>query len=1018
MTLSGMKQVVETFDVSESTSSSKSWSSENIANKEKELLEDNNLYDVESITSDSSVYEEFDDFDPSNFRLTPQNTISPKREAVNTTNSSSADEAMSSEFKSVDSYESFYVLSLENQNEPSNKITNTNNSVSTNHNVDISYKDKVPVDVDEESMVVDVEDPELDVEMELDNVMTEIDAGNVSFDAAGSSAFVNTTNTYTNTNNDTNNNTDNVCGTMVNTVNHDSVENDVVMESEDELDSLKLQKYLKSQKITEICKRLKADLKGTKYTDEKYACFSERVYNYISDLKSYSSISSQDPTTTTSTLTSVDLKPLSTDSTNSLDDSAYDLVSAREALVFDTQPPNRDQPPSTQPTDNTTNIDNTNNTINNADNAVFRSEFEVEFQDFINKHRHLINQSFDSSADTVDTVDNRKSNQKEIQEVFKNKETTANVEDSDKIDLETESYHGLESVMSSSCINLVFSCLRSIKIAVGDNLHEHNVYTGTKKFMSKFLEILRKLNVLEKKLKNDFLALENNDYNLELTRNGFLTLMKVNNRLLTLYNNYKDHENLQRDSIRLKIDGISLLRSEILSKLEQTQMNTKVSDVKETLLARENRLEDIYNETGFFVLPLNYHNSYQNILYLFNFNYYTKVSKSYQISPPNTATLNNNINTPKNTNALDKTNKSVNNNTLYKDELFPDVTKEMLDKLRVLDHLPFKPVKLVPDLELKLFLWFQNSNTSSSNALNNTVFNNFLSPIAISSSSSTSSNNLNLSPYANSVNHNPATSNLFNNTHSSNNGQQYQKNNSLETVINLDVDENNYIDLFTVRNDLKLVLYCPMHKDVPYYRFKSDLVQYYNHFLNSKMVEFAEDVIENVQLVELLNHVMELTRDINHKFVSNLNMFHSLTQLSTNYYYLSQWSGDSSNSSLSNGTVNQQNSLFVKERVLKLMLTFKNNMPCLWCLVYFNFNTGKSKNPSPNNPKFTNRYFAEKNLLVSGIKFEFVHKLNKSLSAKYQAGLDQINRLISTPGTPKDIIEHITGTLNSQEYYM
>ncbi|XP_954598.1 uncharacterized protein TA18930 [Theileria annulata] len=1003
-----MNQVVETFDVSESPPSSNSGSPENNLNNDKEFLEDNNICDVESITSDSSVYEEFDDFDPSNFRLTPQNTISPKREATNTTNNSSSDEVMSSEFKSVDSYESFYVLSLENQNDTSNKMsldtTNTIDKVDTTNNNSntTNINGTREIVVDEESMVVDVGEPELDVEMELDNVMAEINGGSVSFDAAGSSAFVNTST-------DTTNNVDN----MVNAFGSDNpLENGLIMESEDELDNAKLQKYLKNQKITEICKRLKADLKGSKYVGEKYACFSERVYNYISDLRSYSSTSSHDPTTTTSTITSVDLKPLSTDSMGSLDDSSYDLGSARETNAFDTEP---------QPTKST---DQQFNGLSN--NVVVRDEFDVKFQDFLKKHQHLINQSFDSSEDTTDTVGSSKSDQKDYQEVSQSKEAPCDVDTIDKIEVESESRHGLEPVMSSSCINLVFSCLRSIKIAVGDNLHEYNVYSGTKKFMSKFLEILRKLNVLEKKLKNDFLALENNDYNLELTRNGFLTLMKMNNRLLTLYNNYRDHEKLQRDSIRLKIDGISLLRSEILSKIEQTQINIKVADVKEAFLSRENRLRDIYNETGFFVLPLNYQESYQNILYLFNFNYYSKINRSYQISPPNTIVsgVNNNTNTPKSTNnILDKPiNLNNYNNTMFKDELPPYVTREMLDNLRVLDHLPFKPVKLVPDLELKLFLYFQNSNTTSSanSLVNNGVFNNYFSPTVISSSSSASSNNLNLSPYTNKVNNNSTVCNLFNNSHGSSNGvyNGVEKNNSLETVINLNVDENIYIDVFTLRKELKLILYSPIHKDSPYYRFKSDLVQNYNQFLNSKIEEFVEDVIENVQLVELLNTVMEIAREINLKFVNNLNMFHSLTQLSTNYYYLSQWTNDSNNLGLANGQTNQRKNVFESEKVLKLMLTFKNNMPCLWCLVYFNFNTGKSPSKSPNYPKFTNRYFAEKNLLVSGVKFEFVHKLNKTLVANYQSGLDQINRLITTPGTPKDLVEHIMSTLNSQEYYM
>ncbi|UKJ87667.2 hypothetical protein MACJ_000105 [Theileria orientalis] len=1330
----------ETLDVSESTSNPNQSDLNTLNEPYTAVFSDKSklsasMYDAQSQTSDSSMYEDFGDFDPSNFRLTPHTTISPKREAC-----------LSSEFKSVDSFDSFTVLSIADSEEfmddnDDNKYKLEEDLVVDNSDdenlavIDTAlrdnenriaievYNDKSNLDVSvshEKKKGDSIEEVFIDLDTNSSEKGNEVTAGNVSFDIT------------------TNYNLKEKSMEKLTSLTDSS-------EGRDSLDSGRIIQYFKHEKVSEVCKRLKEDLIGTReqnpeelpLTDE--LPFSERVYNYISDLKAYSTISSNEANY--SRLSSVDFKALQTTETSdtlgvderekdfekeleppehqpssyvsneekdpkkvlkeaeapnsyesqpeesteydrkedrnkeheqredevigkdiAYDGEEYDNVigldfransvpeneipedkqeyiqevdskgtlkersfemdlkslqySTKRPLVYQEEGSGREmmveyeldrdqhkkpkqQPQLQQPhqleqhleqknyceddklvymsksmgrdnvnymknmgmfnrlekmndvtgvayvgfVDSSSGLDYVNRVdgasgltyegvigkkssvmygnrgydmsrveynenfnelnrlgrlerpnsferLNNLEkiasleriNSIEKASFE-KFNSFekLNSLDRLNSIKSVSSLDRFNGLDGLKviKNPNTLQNInsmqtgdskskysknerlnsvnevsYEDKTTTDRLVDENASKLastrrvvgdECESWEGLDCIPSSYGVNLVYSCLRTVKIAVGDSLHEYDVYTGTKKYMNEFIEMLRRLNALERKLRSEFIALENNDYSLEATRNSYLSLMKENSRLKGLLNYYKNYEKLQRDTIKLKSDNMAVTRSEILSKLNQFQEVSKMAEKNERMLAMEKSLLTVYDQTGFFILPL-HNEGLHNFAYVINYNYYTHHVRRVSTVRDKSVTREERYR---------EDGGATKDSYAQRDEKARgELSAEMLEKLKVLESLPYKPRKIEPDLELKVFIYFESCTTSSDQYL------------LVGSKTSNSSG----SEY-----------DIFGGKKRLSNGDNEEVggtgirggmlNGSSRVVgkvigvggsgskrdefreINVNIDKNMNIDLYTLKNELKLVLYSPIHKDTAYYRFKHDLVVWFNGTLNTMFNEYLEDQSETLQMKEVLKQVVEMTKEFNMRFVYYLKQFAELVKMSTNYSYGSQ------NDQERNEEQNQQNQQHKhtktdqfeecngnntvgkhrygeeyteygmssvgrlngdtnKNRVLKLMLTFKDNMPCLWCNITFNFNhkyTRIQKQSLYNS--VTRERGSSKDNLVTSVRFEFVHSLNKLYLTRYKDQLLQLNKLL-TRADELNIVDHLLKALSSQRFHI
>ncbi|UKK00076.2 hypothetical protein MACK_000144 [Theileria orientalis] len=1320
-----MEHHIETLDVSESTSNDKQTDSNSLNEPYKPVFSDKSklsasMYDAESQSSESSMYEDFGDFDPSNFRLTPHTTISPKREAC-----------LSSEFKSIDSYDSFMVLSIADSEDfiddkDGNKYKLEEDLVVDNSDdenlavIDTMLRDnenRIENEVDNDKSNLDgsvsdetkkgdsIEEVFIDLETNSSEKGNEVTAGNVSFDI------------------NTNYNLKDKSIEKLTSGTDSS-------EERDSLDSGRIIQYFKHEKVSEVCKRLKEDLIGTREQNPEELPlsdelpFSERVYNYISDLKAYSTISSNEANY--SRLSSVDFKALQTTETSDTlgaderakdfekelepqeqhqslslyvlkeqkepkkvlkeggapnsfeqqseafseydgkedrskqleqrenevigndmgyDEQEYDKViglefranslpeneipedkqeyvqeevdskgilkersfemdlkslqyptkrslvyqeegSGREMMVENEL--NRDQykkqkqQPQLQQSQpqqlqeknyskddkivdtsksmDKDNVDHMKSTgryyrlekLNDATGVTYIGQVDssrgldyanrvdgvsgVSYQGILDNKGSLmyVNRGYDmdrvahdynfnefnrlgslerptslekfnnleklnsldrtNSINSVNNLDrlnsldglnviknpntlqnvntmqtfnsiqtvNSKSKYSKNERVnsvneasYEDKTTTDRLVDENMSKLvstkrgvggeECESWEGLDCMLSSYGVNLVYSCLRSIKIVVGDNLHEYDVYTGTKKYMNEFIELLRRLNDSERKLRSDFISLEKNDYSLEATRNSYLSLMKENSRLKGLLNYYKNYLKLQRDTIKLKGDNIAVIRSEILSKLNQFQEVSRVAEKNERMLTMENSLLSVYDQTGFFILPLQ-NEGFHNFAYVINYNYYTHHVRSV-------GTVRDKVGTREERYREDG--RTMKDSFAQRDEKARgELSVEMLEKLKLLESLPYKPRKIEPDLELKVFVYFESCTTTSSDQY------------MLMGSNSSNSSGSNYDFFGGNKILGNGDSKEVGST-----GRRGVVNGSSKVVgkvigaeagsdskrdefkeINVNIDMNTNIDLYTLKNELKLVLYSPLHKDTPYYRFKHDLVLYFNSRLNTMFNEYLEDQSETLQLKEVLKKVVEITKELNVKFVYYLKQFTQLVKMSTNYNYfhtkdqqenhqhqynhqhkkakIDEFTEYKANNTLSKERKGEEYSEFAmstdsrskgeknKNKVLRLMLIFKDNMPCLWCNVNFNFNHNFARNQKQTPySSVTRERGINKDNLVSSVQFDFVHSLNKAYLSRYKDSLLQVNKLL-TSAEDGNIVDLLMAALNSQRFYI
>ncbi|AFZ80508.1 hypothetical protein BEWA_033630 [Theileria equi strain WA] len=520
-------------------------------------------------------------------------------------------------------------------------------------------------------------------------------------------------------------------------------------------------------------------------------------------------------------------------------------------------------------------------------------------------------------------------------------------------------------MISTNSANLVNGSLRSIKVVVGSNLFNANgsvlqnnmslnsgyspVYDETKKLMQNITEKLKKINYLKKKFNEICFKNANEATVIERNRLSYCLLASNTSKLASVIAQYKQLIELQNKTIASKRNNTVKMRKTVVESMSKRQLFKKIQPKIEFLESLKYNLASIHKSTGITIIPIIDRNSFLKTIFSLSFN--DKSDMRFLSDTCNTPWLNETILKVKRAQKL----LSINN----EDSSGTNIGVNAVIFIKTPNHTASKNSSIDS---------FHNTRSSSSKFL-------YSGPLTEGSHVTSHRTLIDHSPY-------PIPKRSFNDDiiHSiitpKNKNNNIHENNetigSVQTGKPIDVTEellveyfipkelnwDETIDILRLKHDLRVVLYALKSNNRyglnVWHEFNSVLLNTFNKFLKNTTDAFLGKLEQNPNLFQLINHLVRITSNI-------------AARIRIISRELCQWISITNTHSFQyNGT----------EFRIRSMLSSEESKPCLWCDFGINMNN----------------ICAKKTILesINEIKVQFVHNRYKGTI------VDDINRSLKS----------------------